>query len=188
VRPGTHVVFDGQSLNNSPSATSFPAQLMSGRTVPWSNVAINGTAVDALATTAPARRDPVLQHTATSVLVFVGGQSDLVLNDSAATLLADLESYATASRAAGADKIIMSTIPPSTGYTAPQEAVRVAVNPLILASSAFDAVIDLATATNLTDASNITYYADGLHWTTAGALAAATAAAPVLTSVLATLA
>lgn len=187
MRPGEQIVFDGQSLNNSPSATSYPAQLMAGRSVAWSNVAINGTAVDALAATAPSRRDPVLQHTATSVLVFVGGQSDLVLNDSAATLLADMEAYANAARAAGADRVVMATIPPATVYTAPQEAVRVAVNPLILAASAFDEVVDLATATNLTDAANTTYYVDGLHWTTAGAAAAAAAVAPVLDAVLASL-
>lgn len=187
MRPGTQVVFDGQSLNNSPSATSYPAQLMAGRSVSWCNVAINGTAVDALATSAPARRDLVLRHMESTVLVFVGGQSDLVLGDSAATLLADMVSYATAARTAGADRVVMATVPPSTSYTAPQEAERGTLNPLIRASSAWDAVLDLAAATNLTDASNATYYADGLHWTTAGALAAATAAAPVLDAVLATL-
>lgn len=185
MRPGTQVVFDGQSLNNSPSSASYPAQLMSGRSVPWSNVAINGTAVDALAVTAPTRRDPVLAHSASSALVFVGGQSDLVLDDSAATLLSDLESYAAAARAAGAGRIIMATIPPSTAYSGPQETERVAVNALIRASSAWDAVVDLASVAELSNPGDATYYADGLHWTAAGAAAAASSVGSTLDTVLA---
>lgn len=181
------MVFDGQSLNNSPSASSFPAQLMAGRGQPWSNVSVNGTAVDALATTAPHRRDLVLAHTDHAILVFVGAQSDLVLGDSAATVLADLESYANAARTAGADRIIMATVPPSTAYTGPQETQRLALNTLIAASSEWEHVLDLATATNLTNAADTTYYPDGLHWSTAGALAAKNEADPVLDAAIAAL-
>lgn len=186
--PSPLVVVDGQSLNNIPdSASSYPSQMMVGRGIPWANVAINGAAFAALTTTATTRRDPVLASSRRSVIVLLGGEGDLVVGISGATLYATMQAYAASARTAGARKVIACTIPPSTAFTGPQEAQRVIANNLILPSSSWDASVDLAANPQLSNAADATYYVDGTHWTAAGATVATGLVGPVLTTVLATL-
>lgn len=183
------MVFDGQSLNNTPSAgvTSYPAQTMAGRSVPWVNAAVSGQSFTTLATTAAIRTDYLVKQADSTVLVLCGGTSDILDGDSAATVASDMAAYASARRSAGVDRVIATTITGNTAFTGPQESVRVAANALILADATYDAVVDLASVPELDDPADVTYYSDGLHWTTAGATAAAGAVGPVLSSVLATI-
>lgn len=186
-------MFDGQSLNNYPLTgnSTWMAQVMAGRGVAWSNVSVSGFSWSALVPSASARRDPVLGHTSRCVLVLNGGTSDLLVDhDTAAVALADMEAYADAARAAapGSLRVVACTIPPSTALSAPDEAQRLVLNPLILASDHWDAVVDLAAVPELADPADTDFYSDGTHWTAAGAAAAAGALDPVLTSQLAVLA
>lgn len=120
-----------------------------------------------------------------TVVLLNGGQQDIGSeNDSAATVLADMESYADTRRAAGWDYVVAYTVPHSTGYTGPQETVRAALNAAILTSTHWDAVVDLAAIPSMQDASNLTYFSDGTHPTAAGALVMANATIPVLETLL----
>jgi lysophospholipase L1-like esterase len=161
---------------------------MLGRDVPWSNVSISGTSWSTLATTAVSRADHVIKNADKTVLIMCGGTSDVLENDSAATILSDMESYANNRRAAGVDYIINTTITGYTSFTGPQEAVRVAANALIEASSVWDAVVDLAAVPELDDPTDVTYYSGGLHWTAAGAQVVADEIAPALDEALEALA
>lgn len=182
VRPDTAVVFAGQSLNNNPnSASSYPSQVMAGRGLPWMNVAINSHSWTNLAV--DLGLDPFGQH-ATTIGVFLGGESDITPEgNDGATTYADLLTYVALCRVAGCGPVVFCTIPPWVGITAGDETARTDYNALVLAAviqGDADAVVDLAAVAVLTDPSNATYYSDGLHWTQAGAAAAAAAVGPVL--------
>lgn len=178
------VVFDGQSLNAAPLANPYPRQLMttlrSG--VPWTNVPISGTSWTTLAKSASQRSYLFGTKAAVNIFIMCGGTSDITDGDTAATIYADMESYADGARTAGFDYVIGTTITPSTSFTGPQETVRVAANVLIMADAgaAFEAQVDFAADTRLDDPTDATYYTDGLHWTTAGAGVAAELMAPAL--------
>lgn len=175
MRPVEHVVFDGQSLIFAPAAGRGLAALVMDQLPPtsWSIVGLSGTTYATRATTVTARTDQHVVNAETPVLVDVGGQSDLLADLTAAQLLTAAESYANGRRTAGFDRIIGCTVPHSTQFSAGQNTQRLAYNPLLLASSAFDTVADLAAVPALQDASNTTYYSDGLHFTAAGAALAA---------------
>lgn len=181
-------MFDGQSLNNVPSASNMPSLTMAGRTTPWRNVATTAWSWTQLAANAASRRDPVLQNAGRTLLVLTGGLSDILLEgNTAAQVLADMEAYAASARAAGADRIIGSTIAPSTALSAPQDAIRLAANALILASTAWEAAVDIVADSRLQNPANTTYYSDGSHWTAAGAEIATAALSPVVTAQIAAL-
>lgn len=187
MRPSTLVVFDGQSLNNIPSGGDMPAAVMNGRGVAWANVSISGQAWSTLAGSASKRCHPLATSHGTSVLILNGGQSDILNtgdDDTAATALADMESYADNARTAGFDTIIACTLPPSTSFDADDETQRLALNAAIRTSDSWDEVVDLAANEDLDDASDLTYYSDGLHWTAVAAAAAASSVGAVLDTVL----
>lgn len=166
------LVFDGQSLNLMPVGNTYPALLMVGRVGAWAAVAISAASWTTLATTRTARLGQLGRACTPSVLVMCGGTTDLTDGDSGATVCADMESYATAARALGFDYVVACTITPSIGFTGPQETQRLAANVAIRASAGFDAVADLVADSRLATITG-TYYADGIHWTAAGAAAAA---------------
>lgn len=109
------------------------------------------------------------------LILDAGGSTDIVLGLTAAQILTNAEAYwgARVARFPGL-AVVACTILPATGYSAGQEAIRLAANDLIRASSLVDAVADWAALPALTDPTNATFYntADvGLqHMTVAGAV------------------
>lgn len=184
------VVFDGQSLNATPINHSYPRQLMtvlrSG--VPWNNVAIGGTSWSTLDNTALQRTYSHAPLANYAILILCGGTSDILEGDDGATVVADMFNYSNAGRSGGFDYVIGTTITPNLAFTGGQESIRTSANGFILAAvpATFNAVVDFAADSRLSDASNLTYYnADGLHWTAAGADVAASLMAPALDVALA---
>lgn len=183
MNPGyARVIFEGQSLNVIPlTPSNMPDLTMQGLSneYPYWNVAIGGTAWSTLDDTAASRFHQLLNW-GPSVIVLTGGTADVSENDTAETLYSDLLIHANNSRVAGADRVIVTTIPKWTMITTDQDNVRIAANTMILNSSDFDAVVDFANLPELDDPSDTTYYFDGIHWTAAAAQAAANALIPVL--------
>lgn len=197
------VVFDGQSLNYTPAAPyNVPTRVMSGRHIPWTSVGIGGNGWFDLATTAATRLFPQVRDIAgcTDILIMNGGQGDFLNaapsgQQSGATCYSRAVSYANAARAAGFDKIIITTHPAmgpdmlGTGRPTPLEATSLAdYNTLVLANSGgFDAIADTSVAP-LNDATNTTYFdIDRLHFLAPGAQAAADIISIQLDIILATL-
>lgn len=186
---GPRFVFDGQSLNFAPLATNYPRTTMANfPAVPWNNIGVAGTSWTVLGNTALQRTDRWAAKSNFSVLIMCGGTSDILAPESndGPTVYSDMVGYGNARRAAGFDYVIATTITPDTAMTGTENTNRVNANALILgdASAAFDVKVDFAGNASLSDASNATYYTDGLHWTTAGAAVAASMMTPVLTTLL----
>lgn len=187
----SRVVFDGQSLNAAPIGNSYPLKLMNGpyRGIPWRNVPIAGTSWTVLGNTVASRTHPYATKARWAILCMCGGTSDLQAPESndGPTLYADMASYANGCRTAGYDYIIGTTVTPSTQFLASEETARVAANTAIKGNSGapFDAVVDFAGDSRLANPADTTYYADGLHWTAAGAQVAADLMSPALATALA---
>lgn len=162
----------------------YPYRVMSGRGIPHVVPAVNGTSWSSLQPTQTTRLGRAIAPYERCVLVMCGGTSDLTEGDTAATLLSDMEGYATSARALGVDYIIATTITPSTLLDATQETRRVAANTLIKASTAWEACIDLAAIPALQNTADTTYYLDGTHWTGTGAQIAADAISPAVDTAL----
>ena len=177
-------VFDGQSQNFFPiGPDTYPKQLMAdlgtidGYVPPSSMVAEGGASWSMLlaGTTpgvAPAtiRTHPRAHQALITFLVMCGGTQDVLENDTAATIYADMVAYANAARVAGFEPIVATTVPPSTTFSGPQETQRAAANVLILAdaSNAFDGVADVTVAP-LNNPADTTYWnVDGIHWNETG--------------------
>jgi hypothetical protein len=152
------VVFDGQSLNLVPSP-SYPTLAMQGLGgVDFEIIAVNGASWTLLSEDVEDRRDP-LGDDGYSVLVMVGGTSDVVGGDDGPTIYADMRDYAASARAAGYDRIIAATIQPAWGEDAVSDGNRLEANRLLLedADGAFDEVVDLAGTPGLSDAECASY-------------------------------
>lgn len=166
----------------------MPRKVMDGLGLAWQNVALNGKSWTVLATDAATRLNPTPKPYSKSVLVLLGGQSDLAEtseNNSGAIALADMEAYADAARAAGFDTIVACTIPPAAMISSvDDEAQRVIFNQGIRDSTHWEAVADVGVHPLLQNFNDATYYVDTIHWTAAGATVAAGVIKPVLESVL----
>lgn len=165
-------MFDGQSLVYSPSNdTALPntAQSTAAGLGPAITAAVSGTTYTQRASSVATRVDSHAKNAGESFLIDIGGTSDLAADVSAASLLSTVESYADARRAAGFKKVIVTTVPPYTGFSGAQETQRLAYNASLVANAngKFDAVADPASHASLDDASDTNYYYDGLHWTAA---------------------
>ncbi len=112
------VVFDGQSLNSYGSPNHYPAKLMSGRGIPWIDVAIAGYAWLQLKTMLDNRVTPHLVRGSITILIGVGGTTDYALNQTGQNVYDSEVTWATNARAAGADYIIQTTTTPSTSFGA----------------------------------------------------------------------
>jgi hypothetical protein len=150
---------------------------MAGRGLPWVTIAVSGQAFSSLDDSLSMRARDLHASFDRTVVVLVGGTSDLIEGDTAAQVLTDFEAYAAAHRALGADAVVATTVTPSTLLNATAEARRVEVNALILASDAFDRVVDVAGLENLA-------VSDGTHWTAASAQRVADLVGPTLDDVL----
>jgi len=181
------VVFDGQSLNltgvnvDLETNNPYPDQVMSGRGVPWANVAVAGQSWTTLATTAATRTHPLAGFTTNTLLVMCGGTADILDGDSGATLYADEVAYANAARAAGYSHVVATTLVGNSATTGGQNSARLSHNSLLLAdaSNAFDFVVDFDVPP-LDDWTDTDYYFDGVHWLETGAAAAAALMSPVI--------
>lgn len=134
-------------------------------------VGISGTTYATRAADQQARSFVRLQGSASPVLVDIGGQSDLLGGLTAAQILTAMENYHNAAKTAGAIRTIACTVPTMSAapwnYTPAMETQRLALNPLILDSSVFDAVADLAAIPEAADPADTNYFLDGLHPTSA---------------------
>lgn len=180
------MVFDGQSLNLIPGAATYPSQMMDGFEIDgappsWSNVAEGGASWTVLGSggvgvvPAAQRLFPHLHQGLTTFLILCGGTSDVLENDSGAQIYADMETYVNAAKAVNAGLVVVAqTITPCTIFTGPQNTALANANTAILADAngVFDATVNVA-LDPLDDAADTTYYADGTHWTAAGAAIAA---------------
>lgn len=179
-------IFDGQSLNQFPlQPNNYPTVMMGDFAIPspWIVVAEGGASwselldgvyrpVDGVSVAPAATRTFTKASLGlTTFLLMCGGTQDVLEDDNAATILSDMETYATDAKSAGFDFVVAQTITPSGQFSAGQDDERLAANVLILASAAFDAVADVATAMpNPADTDN---YSDETHWTDLGAETAA---------------
>lgn len=183
------VLFCGQSMNWLPAPPdNYPTRLMSGRSIPWVNLAGIGIGWDDLDD--PADFDEVeaqtSRHGGQNIAIMCGGTSDIV-NGFTGQQVYDLESaYATSIRALGVDHVIAVTMPDAEQFTAGQRTERGNHNTLLLADAdeAFDAVVDIGIddwdGTPLLDQTEDPV----LHLTAAGAQHFADLVTPALDSLL----
>lgn len=185
--PAHRIIFDGQSLNliSTDAETTYPIFVMEGLSLPYSVVAVGGQSWTSLAGTAPTRLHPYGGTADTLTLVMTGGSSDILDGDTGATVMADAVAYADAARAAGFDNVICTTIPPTIAFDTSESDAKDDFNTLLVADagSDFDAVVDLR-VTDLEDATDSTFYLDGVHWNAAGCEVAGGLAQTALTTVL----
>lgn len=187
---GTNVVFDGQSMNHIPQSGPYPAAVMDGLGVPWTISGVSGASWTTLASTVELRTHQYFKPYRNSILVLAGGSSDVSDsgdNDTGAQALADMEAYADAARAAGANYIIACTVTPANIMTGDGEAQRLILNTGILASNHWEAVVDVAAHPDLDNYSDTTYYSDGAHLTAAGVTVYAGLVRPAVQAALALL-
>lgn len=191
------VVFDGQSRLTSPAV---PPHVMTGKSVPWVNVAKGGHGWYDLTADASTRLHRQARKSGTDILVLFGGEGDLWNaspsgQQSGATVYSRLTTYANAARTAGFDFVLVCTVPPAgpdvlgTGRPSPSEVQALLdYNDLIrLNAGDWDGVIDVATV--LDDATDQTYFAiDRTHFNATGAQTAADLIRPVLFDFIDTLA
>jgi hypothetical protein len=182
-------VFDGQSLLNSPTTGLAPPYVvMSGVQVPFHIAAISGTTFAQRSPSVSERVDAKIKSVGKgSVYVNLGGYSDIVGGMTGAAAAASAISNAQARKAAGFTKAIECTQPDNTQMTTAQHTERLAYNAAVLASNAFDYVIDLASVPGLV-ATDASLFSDGLHFTQAGANLVASAMQSTVLAALAAVA
>lgn len=179
------MIFDGDSLTvgvGSDGTNTYPA-LSTSDLPPY--VAVNmgrsGSTLAQMNADAATRIDPLLVTTNERVAVVVawGGSNDLQAGASAATIYARAKQYAQDRKAAGW-KVVLLTI---TSRGAGTDTVRLAANALLRAdfptatayanvltgASYADYLADVASdPTIIANYGNATYFADGVHFTSAG--------------------
>lgn len=113
---------------------------------------------------------PQANSATTTVLACMGGTTDIDVGATGAVTYNNLLTIADAAIAAGYDLLVNMTLTPSTTFNAGEETERLAFNSACLTNTGgrFDAVVDLAAAPELDDATDTTHYSDGTHWTQAG--------------------
>ena len=185
------VVFDGQSLNFVPSAgLTYPEQTMAPLGVrEWWNIGYSGKSWtvlkngDGQVAAASVRMPPKYGTSRPTIGVLNGGQSDIFPaseNQTGAAAYADLLSYCGLMRGYGCDRIIVTTMGPSSAFGA-QEQARLDYNTLVRAgNAAYDTVVDLANVPQLMNPLDATMYSDQLHYTALGASYAAAAVRPAI--------
>lgn len=182
------VIFDGQSLNLAPTGvTRMPDVAMAGLGIQHHVTAVSGQSWSTLQGTQTARLTSFVPRFDRTILVMTGGTSDIWSggdNDTAAVAFANMETYAASARALGVDSIVATTVTPASIFDGDDETQRLALNSLILGSSAWESVVDLASEPELSNPANTTYYSDGLHWTAAGAAVAGAAIQPAVQAVI----
>lgn len=170
--------FDGQSLavNSLGDQTDcYPYRYMQTRTHAYYPVPLktcnSGSGWSQRAVDATNRIDIALgAATGTKILIDAGGTTECELDVPAATAIATAEAYWTARKSAGWNAVYALTVPPSTGFDAGEEAIRVALNNLIRASTVLDGVLDTDTVPALATA-GAAGFSDGTHFNFIGHIA-----------------
>lgn len=104
-----------------------------------------------------------------NILTIWAGTNDLINSVSADTVFQAYKEYLLTAREHGFEVLAFTTLPRS-GLTAAQEAQRVQLNERLRAehSTFADGLVDVDSEALLADPSNLTYYSDGTHLTSAG--------------------
>lgn len=125
--------------------------------------------------------DPSIDGTRNNIVsIFVGGND--LLSVSVATAIANLSTYVSNRRTAGADKIICYTLPDRADVAS---ATLASFNTTLRGETFYDELVDLAADSRFQDATDTTYYdADAIHLTALGQEVIAELLAPKLSSVL----
>lgn len=192
------LICDGNSLTVGQGSTGGVngwvtqiAPLLSGGAAAW-NILNNGTSgqttpqMDTQASPGGgiATTDVRLGFYAKTIVTGWEITNDILTNSvSAATGFANVQAFFNHRRAASAAaKLVVMTCLPRTTITGANETARQTINANIVANFATfaDAILDVASLPNLTDPTNVTYYADGTHLTDAGYAIIAAALAPIL--------
>ncbi len=199
----TAVVFHGNSLVYGTGTTtrltdSMPAQTLTllGSTYDGRNRGLGGQYTTQMTTGAPADVDPYYDAGRVGN-VCVGWEIHndiLVAAQTGAQAFANYQAYRTARAAVfGAANVILLDCLPSTAFNGTTEPYRVTANadlageyttatanPRIWKKAGGGVLVQVSAIAALSDPSNVTYYADGIHLTTAGAaLVAADVAAAI---------
>jgi hypothetical protein len=193
VNDGPRVVFDGQSLLQTPAERPLPTALMvKCPGYDWTTVAVGGAGWGELGPGAtgvePAARRlfPQVRPGRIDVLFMCGGQGDILdLGSTGAQAYTAATTYKNNAKAAGFDYVVITTMPamgpqvfpstPEAPRPTPAEYTAIAdYNAAVLGNAgAFDLVMDISTAP-LNNATNMTYFAfDRLHFEVMGAERAA---------------
>lgn len=190
------VVLEGQSLLVQPAAgsgdtiaTVLPSHLNTAAKVV--TPARSGVSFTGLHADQSVRLDIYAKGAANVGVVLLGGTTDVFWEaDTGAKIYADMGVIATQLRAIRADvNVLACTITPSTSFFGGMDGNRQDANTLINgnANGYFDAVVDLAGAAGLSNASGPSYD-DGLHLSTVGIDEACDLIAPALIALMAGLA
>jgi len=184
------LIAEGQSLNFSPSSSdNYPIRVVAGlssyRFSSPINTALANTGWFSLEPTLDDRVTPYVNAGLETFGLLCGGSTDINLSYTAQNIYDKMCDISDTLKAAGINRVVALTIPPSTLITS-NETKRTDTNALIVAdaSLAFDGVANVAVISGLDDATNVTYYSDGTHWTATAAQLAADAVVAVLTEIL----
>jgi lysophospholipase L1-like esterase len=173
------IICDGDSRTSGAGSTggqSYPVQLreMLGYKNTFRNYGVGGqTQTDMNADAATQIDTKYSTSYGRNAVIAWGGVNDLGQGRSAANTYSSISTYVSGRKAAGF-KVVVGTIPTCifTGTAQEKidkEAQRVALNSLIMANAAgADAVSDVASAAELQNPSDATYYSDYVHFTNAG--------------------
>jgi lysophospholipase L1-like esterase len=175
------VVCDGDSMTAGfglQPSEFYPTVLATSLGGAWTvdNTAVTGRNIQQMIDAAPASVDTQYGNPGSNTVVILGGSNDVATGTSAATILSRLATYTSARRGVGW-RVFVGTIPPNGSLSGAQETARQTVNSTIRSNLATygDGLVDFAADSRLDDALDTTYYFEGdrLHWTAAGAAAAA---------------
>lgn len=182
------IVYEGDSLTYGTGSTGgndYPSQVTAGlgQTTIKKNLGVPGS-VTANALARTARTDDIYsaRHNK-NLYVLTIGTNNVTNGTSSAAIIADIQTLASGRKTTGR-KVVLTTIPPMVGLTAPKEAVRVAVNAWITGSAVSggyaDSVVDLGPV----EATLLTQTTDGTHFSNAGYTTWAGVATPIINALL----
>lgn len=169
--PIPNAVILGDSISTSDYATGWPiycAALPYGSAYRWTNFAVSGQRVDTMLANYPSTAGRFAQSITRTpwVLMVLGGNNDIAQGRTAAQIYADLVSIWTLGINAGA-RVIGMTVMPSTGFSAPQNVIRLALNSLITGDTTkYTRLYDASAA--FPDPSLQPPYLDGTHLASSG--------------------
>lgn len=168
------VIFDGDSLTASATGggTAYPSHVAVSlvNAMPI-NVGVGGQSLVDMNADAVTEVDTKFSAAVTSVVCAWGGTNDLTLvtDPDGPAVYGRYVTYCTARQAAGF-QVVAFTLTPRTGLSASRQTALDYFNTQLRANWATyaDVLLDVGALPELDDATDVTYYADGLHQTDAG--------------------
>lgn len=180
------ILFDVDSFCNRPlPPDNVPTVLPAAMKVPRYNVGINGQLAQTSVVFQAGRIAPYTKIGRETIYHLQIGVNDIAFGGVGSAIYANKVLMADAARAAGFTYVVSPTTPPFDTITGGQETQRDNLNAAMLADAdnAFDLVIDLTGDSGMENP-NGAYYADGVHWSAAGALAYVAIAQPQIEALL----